>query len=82
MPAAGIVAGTVNSEDISAVEAAYVVPRSLGKLQTFASPSTITVRDIIQRIMDHRDSYMKRYETKSKKEAEYIETQKQFVEEA
>ncbi len=61
---------------------AYEVPRRLGKLQTFASPSTVTVRDIIKRIMDHRDVYSKRYESKAAKEAEYIETHKQFVQES
>lgn len=77
-----VVRGTVNSEDVTAMGEAYEVPRRLGKLQTFASPSTVTVRDIIKRIMDHRDVYSKRYESKAAKEAEYIETHKQFVQES
>jgi hypothetical protein len=74
--------GTVNSEEMSAVQAANTVARELGILRTFTSPSSVTVRDIIQRIMDERESYTKRHASKAAKEAEYIESHKQFIPEA
>jgi len=77
-----VVKGTVNSEDMSALEAAYDVPRRMGKLEVFESPSSITVSTIIKRIMDHREEYSKRHAVKAAKEAEYVSTQKTFVQEA
>ena len=75
-------AGTVNSEDMTGADSVYKVPHAAGCLRTFESPSPITVRTIIGRILDKRDSYTQRYENKAKKEADYIAGSKQFVEEA
>jgi hypothetical protein len=72
----------VNSEDDAALDVANEVPRRLGILQTFESPSKLRVTDIIQRIMDQREMYSNRYKSKAAKEADYVAHSKQFVEEA
>jgi hypothetical protein len=76
--------GTVNNYRVNGdiVDKAYAVPRRLGVLQTFESPSKLRVTDIIQRIMDQREMYSNRYKSKAAKEADYVANRKEFVEEA
>ncbi len=71
----------MNSEDADAVSLANVVPADMGILKVFESPSRLRVADIIQRIMDQREEFTKRNKSKAAKEATYIATQKEFVEE-
>ena len=76
-----LLVGTVNSEGPDAVDLSNEVPRSMGILKVFESPSPLRVSDIIQRIMDHREEFTKRNKSKAAKEAAYITSQKHFVEE-
>jgi ethanolamine-phosphate cytidylyltransferase len=61
-------------------EAAYAVPKAKGMLREFASPSSLTALDIVHRIMAQREQFQKRYETKSKSEANYV-ANKTYVQE-
>jgi hypothetical protein len=40
------------------------------------------VRDIIQRIMEHREVYSKRHASKAAKEDEYLSSHKVYIQEA
>ena len=71
----------MNSEAADAVDFSNEVPRSMGILKVFESPSRLRVSDIIQRVMDHREQFTKRNKSKAAKEATYISSQKQFIEE-
>lgn len=59
-----VVRGTV-SDDSRALEGendAYKVPRDMGILKEFPSPSVLTVHDIIGRILSQREMWQTRYE--------------------
>ncbi len=51
---------------------AYAVPARLGILRTFTSPRTLSALNIMERIRGQRDSYQARYESKSRKEEDYV----------
>lgn len=59
---------------------AFAVPKRLGILRTFASPSPLTALHVIERIMKQREAFQSRYERKSKSEAAYV-AQKTYVQE-
>lgn len=65
-----------------AMEQAFAVPKALGILRTFPSPSPLTAVSIIDRIMTSRTQFQARYEKKSRKEAEYYAHEKAYVREA
>lgn len=71
----------MNSEDDPNIERTYAVAEGMGILHTFPSPSTVTAHTIVERIMNQRDTYTKRYKSRAAKEAEYLEHKKEFVEE-
>eukprot|EP01138_Halocafeteria_seosinensis_P006480 gb/GECG01006624.1/.p1 GENE.gb/GECG01006624.1/~~gb/GECG01006624.1/.p1 ORF type:complete len:470 (+),score=67.09 gb/GECG01006624.1/:1-1410(+) len=71
---------TESPKDInSLIEDSYSVPRELGILREFKSPSSLTVADIVSRVLQHRETYEKRCAKKSSQEANYYGTEKQFV---
>lgn len=59
----------------------YSVPRELGILGLVDSASDISVEQILRRVADNRDAYIKRNEKKEKGQLEYITKHKKFVEE-
>ena len=63
------------------LEDALEVPRELGIVQQFESPSSLKVQDILNRILREREMFQKRFEGKNKKEAEYMSS-RAYVEEA
>lgn len=75
-----VVQGTVDEsthfEDETAL--AYDVPRKKGILKQFVSPRNLSVNDIMNRILDNRDRFEKRFESKKKKNEEYYK-EKTFV---
>jgi ethanolamine-phosphate cytidylyltransferase len=77
-----VVKGTVSSGDTDVIDEALAVPRAMGILQVFESPTTLRVTDIIDRIMGQRETFLKRYEKKSKTEAEYYRSDKAYHAEA
>lgn len=58
----------------------YEIPKKLGIYRQISSPSTMTTEEIVERIIQNRSSFEKRYSAKAKKEEQYLE-QKQFVQE-
>jgi ethanolamine-phosphate cytidylyltransferase len=78
-----VVCGTVDESlasfsDEAAI--AYAVPKKKGILQQFVSPLTLTVDDIMQRIIRNRDRFETRFTAKKAKEEKYY-TEKAFVQE-
>jgi len=57
-----------NSDDF---EDPYAVPRVLGILKSVESKSTITILDIVERVIAQRDRFSKKYQNKSAQEEEY-----------
>lgn len=49
----------------------YAVPRELGILKSVESKSTITVLDIVERVIAQRDRFSKKYQNKTAQEEEY-----------
>lgn len=69
----------------AALEDAVKVPRELGMLRVFDSPSKMTAKTIIDRIVEQRAAFEKRFESKAKKEADYYKTKeetREYIEEA
>lgn len=58
----------------------YRIPKELGIYQEIPSPSKLTTEEIVERIIQNRASFEKRYSTKAKKEEQYF-AQKQYVQE-
>ena len=73
-----VTAGTVSSGNHDVIEEALAVPRAMGILKVFESPTSVRGTDIIGRIMAQRDTFSKRYEKKAQKEAEYYASDKQY----
>ncbi len=63
------------------IDASYALAAERGILHAFESPSTLTVPDIIHRIVERRVEFQKRYDKKSKSEAAYME-KRTYVQEA
>jgi ethanolamine-phosphate cytidylyltransferase len=49
----------------------YAVPRELGILKSVESKSTLTILDIVERVIAQRDRFSKKYQSKSAQEEEY-----------
>lgn len=58
----------------------YAVPRKLGILREIKSPRSITALDVIDRILQQRESFQRRFEKKSVSEAAYVQA-KAYVQE-
>jgi len=58
----------------------YRVAKELGIYKEIESPSSLTTEEVVERILNQKDNYQKRYDSKAKKEAEYYE-KKTHVEE-
>lgn len=67
------------SEIKALIEDSYSVPKELGILKEFPSPSTITVTDVIDRVLRQREIYEKRCAKKKIQEEHYYGKEKQFV---
>jgi ethanolamine-phosphate cytidylyltransferase len=59
----------------------YAVPRALGVYSVLPSPSDLSARNIIQRIVAKREAFEARNEKKVKSEATYYSAKKEFVQE-
>ena len=53
---------------------ALAVPKEMNMLQQFRSPMPLTATDVIDRIMEKRETYLARYQKKAKAEQEYYDT--------
>lgn len=59
----------------------YDVARELGILVDIDSGSDLTARKILTRVFDNRARFLKRYLKKQKKEADYYEHSKDYIQE-
>jgi len=59
----------------------YALPRERGMFRLLESPSTVTTKSIIQRIVDNRAAFEARNAKKVKSEQAYYETNKDYVKE-
>lgn len=59
----------------------YVLPRDKGIFKLLSSPSGVTTRSIIQRIVDNRAAFEARNAKKVASEAAYYQNSKDYVKE-
>jgi len=59
----------------------YLLPRALGIYQEVPSESELETQHIIQRIIENRLKVLNKYQKSSKKEQNYYESSKTYVEE-
>uniref|UniRef100_A0A7S3R010 ethanolamine-phosphate cytidylyltransferase n=1 Tax=Dunaliella tertiolecta TaxID=3047 RepID=A0A7S3R010_DUNTE len=62
-------------------EERYAVPRALGVYCELPSPTDLSARNIIQRIVSKRQAFEARNEKKTKSEATYYQAKKEYVQE-
>jgi len=63
------------------VDTAYAVAKERGIFREIPSSSTLSVAEILDRIVSNRGQYIKRQQKKTAQEANYLENQKTFVQE-
>lgn len=59
----------------------YAVPRALGMYSVVPSPTDVSARNIIQRIVAKRQEFEARNDKKQKSEANYYQSKKEYVQE-
>eukprot|EP01118_Nematostelium_gracile_P000502 TRINITY_DN1056_c0_g1_i1.p1 TRINITY_DN1056_c0_g1~~TRINITY_DN1056_c0_g1_i1.p1 ORF type:complete len:418 (+),score=104.59 TRINITY_DN1056_c0_g1_i1:54-1307(+) len=73
-----VVHGTQTSS--KSIRDPYHVAKELGLYQEIDSPSILHTEEIVARILKQKDSYEKKYQSKAKKEEEYMENKKYVAE--
>ena len=68
------------AEDSLNAEDPYAVPKKLGIYQEILSEFDLTNDVLVQRLIEHRENYIKKYQNKAKKEEDYY-NQKEFIKE-
>ena len=63
------------------MEDGHAVPKSLGIYQEVETTRVLTTDCVIDRIVQNRLKYVKRNESREKKELDYVQNQKQYVRE-